>query len=123
MCVARELSSNLLNTVVTIRKTSDDLNKQLSQMDKLICDLEHEIEFGKFDVFRGYKKFKQLQDSLNNRRNIKNEWELIQPLISYIGNIEKNADKVHTTIVNRELSFKNRKYTPRVLDFDVITGS
>jgi len=123
MCVARELSSNLVTIITTIRKTSDDLNKQLSQMDKLICDLEHEIEFGKFDVFRGYKKIKQLQNSLNERRDIKNEWELIQPLISYIGGIEKNADKVHTTIVNRELSFKNRKYTPRVLNSGVITNS
>jgi hypothetical protein len=118
MCVARELSSNLLNTVTTIRKTSEDLNNQLSQIDKLICDIKHEIEFGKFDVFRGYKKFKQLQDTLHERRDIKNEWELIQPLIGYVGNIEKNVDKVHTTIVNKELSFKNRKYKPRVLKID-----
>jgi len=115
MCVARDLSSNLIDVVTTIRKTSEDLNNQLSHIDKLITDIKHEIEFGKYDVFRGYKKFKQLQDALHERRIIKDECELLHPLISYIGNIEKSVDKVHTTVVNKELSYKNRKYTPRVL--------
>ena len=115
MCVARELSSNLRDTVNIIRKTNDDLYKQLSQIDKLIIDLKHEIEFGKFDVFRGYKKFKQLQEALQQRRIIKDEVELIEPLIRYTGSIEKSVDKVYTAVVNKELGYKNRKYTPRVL--------
>ncbi len=120
MCVARELSTNLRDTVISIRKTSEELNNQLSQIDKLINDIQHEIEFGKYDVFRGYKKFKQLQNAYCERRNIKNEWELIQPLISYTGNIERNIDKVHSEVVNKELSYKNRKYTPRIKNQIVI---
>lgn len=115
MCIAIELSSDLRDTVNTIRKTNNELNKELSQIDKLITDIKHEIEFGKFDVFRGYKKFKQLQEALHKRRIIKDEVELIEPLIRYTGSIEKSVDKVYTAVVNKELNFKNRKYTPRVL--------
>jgi len=115
MCVARELSTSLRDTVISIRKTAEELNQQLSQIDKIINDLKHEIEFNKYDVFRGFNKFIELQNALRQRRIIKNEWELIQPLIDYTGNIEKNIDKVHTEVVNKELSYQNRKYKPRVL--------
>jgi len=116
MCKAKVLSSELVNSVIAIRKTSDELNKQLSHADKIICDLQHEIEFGKFDVCKGFKKFKQLQCALIERRNIKNEWELIQPLIAYVGNIEKNVDKIHNIIIDKEIKFENRTYFPRVLN-------
>lgn len=115
MCMATTLSFNLLETVTTIRKTSKDLNEQLSTIDKTICDLEHEIMLNKFDVCRGYKKFKQLQDALIERRQIKDEWELIQPLIAYTGTIEKKVNELHNTINERESKYENRKYTPRVL--------
>ncbi len=55
------------------------------------------------------------------RRSIKNEWELFQPLITYVDNIEKNVDKIHTKIIARESQLKNRKYAPRILkDMGVI---
>lgn len=115
MCMATTLSSDLLEVVTTIRKTSKELNEKMSIIDKTICDLQHEIEFGKFDVCRGYKKFRQLQDILIERRKIKDELELLHPLIAYVGTIESSVSKVHTTVINKENSFKNRKYTPRIL--------
>lgn len=121
MCMASELSSDLQDIINIIRKTGDVLKLELSQSDKTICDLQHEIEFGKFDVFKGYNKLKQLQETLQIRRSIKNEWELFQPLITYVDNIEKNVDKIHTKIIARESQLKNRKYAPRILkDMGVI---
>lgn len=118
MCVAGDLSFNLRETVNTIRKTSEDLKKQMSEADKLVCDLQHEIEFNKFDVCKGYKKLKQLQDALQQRRIIKNEFELLQPLITYTKGIEGKINKLYDTIIYREVGVKNRKYRPRVLKND-----
>lgn len=115
MCMAKTLSLNLVETVNIIREVSRELNEQLSTLDKTIIDLQHEIEFGKFDVFRGYKKLKQLQDVLIERREVKNEWELIQPLIRYTGNLEDKVNEIHNIIIEKESKHEYRQYTPRVL--------
>lgn len=115
MCKAKELSSNLLENISVIKETHQELSKQLSYTDKIITDLQHEIELGRFDVVRGYKKLKQLQDTLIERRKIKNEHELIQPLIAYINSIETKINELHETITYREERIVDRKYRPRVL--------
>ena len=115
MCMAKTLSLNLVETVNMIREVSRELNEQLSTLDKTIIDLQHEIEFGKFDVFKGYKKLKQLQDVLIERREVKNEWELIQPLIRYTGNLEDKVNEIHNIIIEKESKYEHRQYTPRVL--------
>lgn len=51
MCMAKTLSLNLVETVNIIREVSRKLNEQLSTLDKTIIDLQHEIEFGKFQVY------------------------------------------------------------------------
>jgi hypothetical protein len=87
----------------------------MSYYDKLVTDLQHKIEFGKFNVCDGYKVMKQLQEALQERRKVKDERELLEPLIRYTGTLEKKVEAIHNDISDHESRMENRKYRPRVL--------
>ena len=54
----------------------NDLNNQLSIIDKRKSDIEHLIEEKKVNVFQAYKVYKELEKVLHERRKIKNDIEL-----------------------------------------------
>lgn len=94
------------------------LFQQLSYCDKKIVDIEHCAEFYSLDIQKGFKLYKILHDTTQNRRVIKNEIQSIQVFLGSANN--------STSIVNVSKSiydiYNNKEYTPRVVDelFDLL---
>ena len=99
-----------------------DLKSLLSQLEKdtkeiqaykdnLISSLSiyHYIEFHPLNACQGYKMSKLLQDTLKERREIKNEINILREINGFNLNSIKNGKL--STIQNR----KQKKYKPRVL--------
>lgn len=80
------------------------LQKSLSTVDKEIVDLQHAIEFGKFNCYDAWLAFKSLQNLLQERRKIKNE-------IKKIGKISFHFQEI-TKVIHSE---QTKHYTPRVI--------
>ena len=70
--VSRRLSLNFLT--IDILSNSNErkemLTLKLSDIDKEIVDIQHYIEFGKFNCYQGWMCFKMLQNALQQRRKI-----------------------------------------------------
>jgi hypothetical protein len=88
----------------------DELESSLSEVDKEITDIEHYIEFGKFNAYQGYLAFNMLKQRLMKRRKIKDELIVLQQ----IGECKITTDKINS-IQQAIHNLNNRKYTPRVL--------
>ena len=74
------------------------LSKKLSEADKLVSDIYHQIEYENFNACDGYKLAKKMQIALRERRGIKNEMAIIQHIhqcgISNLPKIEEIATKM-----------------------------
>lgn len=94
----------------TITKNQLCLNKQLSELDKIINDLTHFIEFNNLNASQGYKMYKMLHDFLNQRRQVKDMLMVIQ-------SINSNFEDTENYDISKEFkSCNERSYSPRVLD-------
>ena len=88
-----------------------------------ICEMEtqdllHEIKLTKFDVLRGYRLCKQLQEVRQRRRELKNKLELLRTLKDFLDNnkqLKINLFKTLTTMEKTEEHQGQRTYRPRVL--------
>ena len=104
--------SVVLDAISKMNDRRSELVNELSKYDRQIQDIEHYIEFnvGKLNACDGYRAFKMLQDTLVERRKIKNELEIVQvvgdkmALSEDILNIDEQLQKQ-----------KNKQYTPREL--------
>ena len=94
------------------QKRKDELNKELSSIDKQFSNLIHEIEFeGKVDLYGGWKERNQIKENRERRRSIKDE-------ILIISNVLKmdfrNLDR---EVVNRAVTgLAKRKFTYRIVE-------
>lgn len=104
------------NNEATIKRTEDALN-----------DVYHEIELGKDqDLHGGWKLYRQVKDLRNERRQAKNENQLLKDMYDYIKSqpgqsfktkiqsIQGNSAKIYDAQCKRT-------YTPRQLDSLTIT--
>lgn len=62
------------------QRIRDKKLEELSQVDLEISDIYHYIEIGGYNAVQSSKVFKLLRQTLSKRRDIKNEFELIQAL-------------------------------------------
>lgn len=101
-----------INTILDVMSNSDvrqqEINSQLSNVDKEIVDIEHYIEFGKFNAYQGWVCFKMLQNLLKQRRKYKNEMQVLN-LIKQHG---FDRDSL-TTLAQTISDIQNKCYTPR----------
>lgn len=94
------------------QKRKDELNKELSSIDKQFSNLIHEIEFeGKVDLYGGWKERNQIKENRERRRSIKDE-------ILIISNVLKmdfrNLDR---EVINRAvIGLTKRKFTYRIVE-------
>lgn len=112
-----ESLNNFLEILNSMEKDWDDLQDKIVKAEKEIQDLLHEIELSKFDVQRGYRLAKELQEVRQRRRAAKEQRELLQPLRDWLlGNQKQKIDlfKVLTKMKNVEQIQAARVYTPRV---------
>lgn len=91
-----------------IRKT--ELLSKLSDIDKQVVDIEHYIEFGKFNACQGFMAFKMLQNALRQRRKYKNEIEML----SQVEECRLNVTAI-ATFASKISGIENKVYNPRVL--------
>ena len=87
---------------------SSELSEKLSDVDKKIVDVEHYIEFGKFNAYQGWICFKMLQNLLQQRRQYKNEMQLITKMKE--SKISGNSIKA---LFEGVKEIQNKLYTPR----------
>ena len=85
--------------------------QKLSEVDKEISDINHYIEFGKFNAYQGWLAFNMLRHRLRKRRKIKNELLVIQQLGD-----SKITSSMLQAIKKSIAEMDNRKYIPRVLN-------
>lgn len=87
-----------------------------------ICELEiqdllHEIELTKFDVQRGYRLCKQLQEVRQRRRELKNTMEVLRALKDFLDTNKQLKISLFKTLSAMEKTEEHqdhRMYTPRV---------
>lgn len=101
-----------VNTIMNILSGSntrkDDLVAKLSEIDKEIVDIQHYIEFGKFNCYQGWMCFKMLQNTLRQRRKYKNEIAVLN-LIKQCKFDKSSLEALSTTIAD----IQNKCYRPR----------
>lgn len=84
------------------------MSTKLSDVDKEISDIEHYIEFGKFNCYQGWLCFKMLQNLLQQRRQYKNEMQII----TRMKESKISGDSIKALFEGvKEL--QNKVYTPR----------
>lgn len=96
--------------ILDAEKRKEDLNHALSNIDREITDINHYIEFGKFNAYQGWKAFDMLQNRLRKRRKIKDEMCVLQQL----GDC-KISSSMLINIRNAIRDMSDRQYTPRAL--------
>lgn len=103
-------AETLTEFIVDAEKRKEELVDLLSETDKEITDINHYIEFGKFNAYQGWLAFSMLQNRLRKRRKIKDELCVINQL----GECKITSDMM-IDIKNAIAKLGNRKYAPRVL--------
>lgn len=79
----QDLNEVLKELIAISNKFQDIKNKkleELSQIDLEISDIYHYIEIGGYNAVQASKVFKLLRQTLSKRRDIKDEFDLIQAL-------------------------------------------
>jgi hypothetical protein len=113
-----EAGETILKCIDYICKQFEANYKLIGELDKQLCDLQHEIEFTPFDIQKGYKLAKQTQDLRRQRREAKDENEVLYRMQEYLNNGNAKSFVVGFTATvgkakKRLEELPNREYTPR----------
>lgn len=94
------------------QKRRDELNKELSNVDKQFVNLVHEIEFeGKVDLYGGWVERNRIKENREKRRVIKDELLIISHVLKMdFRNIDKD------TINKAVEGLANRIFTYRIVE-------
>lgn len=110
---SKYIISVLSDAVAKLNVRHQELAEQQSKFDGQVSDIVHYIEFntGKLNACDGYKAYKLLQDTLLERRKVKDELQIIQVVrdrmnAEDIANVEQ---KIH--------ELEARTYKPRELTY------
>ena len=87
--------------------TAEDLNQQLSAVDREITDVEHYLEFNKFNAYWGYRFAMEIKELRQKRRAIKNKIRTLEILSKTCPGLVSGE-----TFANFQ-TMANRVYTPR----------
>jgi len=118
------LYDDIEQTIITVRNAIRDLperykanHDEIGKLDQETQDLLHLAEFKDLDVRRGFRMYKELQKVRKRRRELKNENELIAPVIDIFKEYSKRLDELNRaigTIRNKKKLQKDRHYTFKV---------
>lgn len=101
---------DIANVLSHAQTRKNELLSKLSDIDKQVVDMEHYIEFGKFNAYQGYMAFKMLQNALRQRREYKNEIEML----SQVEECQVNVMAI-VKFANKISNIESKTYSPRVL--------
>ena len=113
MRLAQNAIDEIFDTYKRANKNYEKLVKELSHNDRKIADILHFIEFEDFSLEDGYSVALKLKTLRMNRREIKNELEPLQILITMLES--QNLDKIRQRIDSKVSKQNDRQYTPRVI--------
>jgi|GEM_PF-4102660 len=80
MCLAVKYGNVLIETINKMKEDYESLIALQSEYDKKVSNIYHDIETNNFNASVGFKKYKELQKVLRERRVIKHELAKIQRL-------------------------------------------
>ena len=119
---AIEAGETILRCIDHILKEYPENYDRIGELEKQLTDTYHVIEFTPFDVQRGFKFAKQVQDIRRERRELKDSNELLKPLHDFLSASSSTAFK--NGLVNainktkqRERDLSSRFYKPRSQEF------
>lgn len=113
-----EAGDSILQNINYILKTYPSNNDRIDELEKQLCDIQHQIELSIFDIQRGYRFAKQIQEIRKERRVLKDENELLRPIYEFLN---QNNNKIFVNgFINlmqraklREKTFDDRIYSLR----------
>lgn len=94
------------------QKRKDELNRELSNIDKQFVNLVHEIEFeGKVDLYGGWQERNMIKENREKRRNIKDELLIISNVL------RMDFRYIDRETINKVIAgLANRKFTYRIVE-------
>ena len=97
------------------QRRKEELNRELSNIDKQFVNLVHEIEFeGKVDLYGGWQERNQIKENREKRRNIKDELLIISNVL------RMDFRHIDRETINRTIAgLANRKFTYRIVEEEV----
>jgi hypothetical protein len=110
---SKYIISVLSEAVAKLNVRHQELAEQQSKFDGQVSDIVHYIEFntGKLNACDGYKAYKLLQDTLLERRKVKDELQIIQVVRDRM-NVEDM-----TNVEQKIKELEARTYKPRELTY------
>ena len=112
-----ELATKFSNVVEEIKEIKLKLSEEQSILDQKVLDIQHYIESRNLNAVEGYKAYKLLQETLKERRLVKNRASEIEPIYSALINTKLNnkATEIQKKVV--EIHNRNNKsgYNVRVM--------
>lgn len=113
-----QVVADYLDLLNSIEKKWEATKEEIILAEKEQQDLLHEIELTRFDVQRGYRLSKRLQEVRQRRRELKNRLEILTPLKDFHDRNQKlkiDLFKVQTKMKQAQQTQEARVYTPRML--------
>jgi len=111
-------------TITLIRDSIRDLperyeenHDEIGKLDQEQQDLLHFAEFKRLDIQRGFDFYKETKKLRVRRRELKNENELIAPVVDILTDYKKRLDELNRAIGairNKKKLQKDRHYTFKV---------
>lgn len=115
-----DIIDNVIQAISILNKTDKylgSLNDRLSECDKLETDYRHIIEFTPIEKVDLNKLYIAMQNNFNNRRKIKNDFDIGKSLSSNIAKLNnpETREFLIQTLKNAKSKNDNLEYTNRVL--------
>ena len=96
------------NFMSNLEKEEDNLSEKLSEIDMVLQDLMHYAEFNNLNAADGYKTYKMIHNARLQRREIKNQLEVLWYAMEMT---EESMVKAENRIESQE----KKRYSPRAL--------
>lgn len=113
-----EQATMMLRTIITeAPKLLESNSEEITRLEKEIMDIDHIIELTEFNASKGYKLAKEIQKARRRRRVLKDQNELIKPLVEVLKRpkiTEHELNKAVGEIRRCKRMHENRTYKMRV---------
>ncbi|WP_311078071.1 hypothetical protein [Paenibacillus polymyxa] len=99
--MAIEFGNVIAQTIDDISNNYEKLKRLISEYDIRVSQIYHEIETKNLNASEGFKKYKELQFVLRERRVVKHEFSSMRALLVSF-DIEATKSKIHKTLKNSQ---------------------
>lgn len=113
----KEIDYDFMDKISEIESFAKDLNERkiylqakLQRVEMEIVDIEHAMEFYTLNAAQGYKIYKMYHDTKVERREVKDELQKIEYILT-----SNMQNALNNRISKSIIEVDNKQYTPRVL--------